>query len=65
MRPLYDEYLAAKRSAKESTDGLTLDKLERSLRKQTERLRKKHGDKKIEYEVVTQNGRTLIRPLIK
>ena len=65
MRSLFDEYVQAKRRAKESTAGLSLEKLERSLRRQTERLRKKHGNKQIDYEVVTQNGRPLIRPKIK
>lgn len=65
MRQLYDDYVAAKRRGNEPTGGLTFDKLERSLREQTERLRQKHGNKHIEFEVVTIGGRALIRPVIK
>ena len=61
----YDAYVKAKKDGNESTSGLTYEKMARSLQKQTARLRKKHGDRKIEYEVVSKDGRALIRPKIK
>ena len=65
MRRLYDEYLAAKQRSKESTSGLTYDKLRRSLDRQAEQLRSKHGDREIDFEVITQDGRTRIRPVVR
>ncbi|MBW2524015.1 MAG: hypothetical protein JRI23_07565, partial [Deltaproteobacteria bacterium] len=64
-RKLYDQYVAAKKAGGESTKGLTFQKMARSLQKQTDKLRQKHGNRKIDYEVVTKDGRTQIRPKIK
>lgn len=64
-RSLYQQYVAAKRTAGESTAGVTYERLARSLQKQTDKLRQQHAGKNINYEVVTKNGKTLIRPVIK
>lgn len=65
-RQIYDEYVRARRAAGESTEGISYERLARSLDSQTELLRKKHGgDKVIEYVVVTKDGRTLIKPRVK
>jgi hypothetical protein len=65
LRRVYDEYVAAKRSSNEPTEGLTYEKLQKSLARQEEQLRAKHGDRQIEFEVVTQDGRTRIRPVVR
>ena len=65
LRRVYDQYVAAKRTSNEPTDGLTYEKLQRSLARQEEQLRAKHGDRQIDFEVVTQDGRTRIRPVIR
>jgi hypothetical protein len=64
-RQLYEQFVSAKRAAGESTAGMTYERLSRSLEKQTEKLSERHAGKKIAYEVVTKNGKTLIRPVIK
>lgn len=64
-RQLYDEYMRARRAAGEAVDNLSYDTLRRSLQQQTERLRRKHGDRDVDYEVVTKDGRALIRPVVK
>lgn len=65
MRAVYEEYVTAKRGAKEATEGLTYEKVRKSLEGQRKRLREKHGDRNIEFEVVERDGRTMIRPVIK
>lgn len=65
MRQVYDQYVAAKRKANEPTEGLTYEKLRRSLERQAENLRVSHGDRKVDFEVVSLNGRTMIRPVVR
>jgi hypothetical protein len=64
-RQIYDDYLRARRAAGEKVDNLSYDALRRSLERQTERLRRQHGNRQVDYEVVTKDGRALIRPVIK
>jgi len=65
-REIFDNYLSARRAAGESTANLTYEKVATSLKSQAERLRKKHGGhRKVDYEVITENGRAMIRPVVK
>jgi len=64
VREIYRQYVAAKHAAGESTAGLTYERLARSLDKRTAKLTR-NRDQDIDYEVVTRNGKTLIRPVIK
>lgn len=65
-RQIYDEYLRARRAMGENVAGITYDKLAKSLATQTRLLRERHGaHTHIDYEVVTKDGKTMIRPLIK
>jgi len=64
-RRLYDDYVAAKQRGGEPVEGLTFEKLRRSLERQAEHLRASHGVRRVDFEVVTVEGRTMIRPLIK
>jgi hypothetical protein len=64
-RTLYNRYVEARRKAGESTASITYDKLAKSLEKQRRTLQQKHGDRKVDFEVVSKNGRTMIRPVIK
>lgn len=57
--------MEAKREAKESTAGLTYERLAESLRSQTAKLREKNPTKKVDYEVVTRDGKTMIKPILK
>jgi len=65
-RRVYDEYLRARRAGGQSTAGLTYEKVAHSLDAQRQRLKKQHGhDREVDFEVVTKNGRTVIRPVVK
>jgi hypothetical protein len=65
MRKLYDQYLAARRKNNENVDNLKYEQVAESVKKMVPKLREKHGDKKIEFEVVVQNGRVGFRPKVE
>ncbi|MEZ4315118.1 MAG: MXAN_5187 C-terminal domain-containing protein [Polyangiaceae bacterium] len=65
VREIYAKYVGAKRAANESTAGLTFDKLATSLRAQADKLKTAHPTRKIEFEVVTKDGKTALRPIVK
>lgn len=65
LRQIYSEYVETKRKANESTAGITYEKLADSLRVQTDKLKQKHNNRKVDYQVVVKNGKTLIKPVIK
>ena len=65
MREIYVKYVGAKRAANESTAGLTYDKLANSLRAQAEKLHAAHPSRTVDFEVVTKDGKTALRPIVK
>ncbi len=65
VRQLYKQYVEAKRSRQESTAAITFDGLARSLRDSTEKLKQKHGDKQVDFEVAVKDGKTILRPVVK
>jgi hypothetical protein len=64
-RQIYSAYVQAKRQAGESTAGLTYDRLAKSLRDQSAKLRAQHPNRALDYEVVTKDGKAVIRPVVK
>lgn len=65
MRRLYDDYVSARRRNNESVDNLPFDKLASSIQQMKSKLKQKHGEKKIDFEVVVQNGRVGLKPKIE
>jgi hypothetical protein len=65
VREIYKEFIEAKRRSNESTASITYDKLADSLRKQVDKLKKEHTDRRIDFAVVTKDGKTMIKPIIK
>jgi hypothetical protein len=65
MREIYAKYVGAKRAANESTAGITYDKLASSLRAQAEKIRTTHPTRSVDFEVVTKDGKTALRPIVK
>lgn len=65
LREIYSQYVQSRRDRNESTAGITFDKLADSLRSQADKLREKHAAKKVDYEVVVKDGKTLIKPIVR
>jgi len=65
MREIYGKYVGAKRAANESTAGITYDKLATSLRAQADKLKTSHPSKSVDFEIVTKDGKTALRPVVK
>jgi hypothetical protein len=65
LREIYGQYVQARRDRNESTAGITFEKLADSLRSQADKLKGKHGSKRVDYEVVVKDGKTLIKPIVK
>jgi hypothetical protein len=65
MREIYAKFVGAKRAANESTAGITFDKLASSLRAQADKLKTSHPSRTIDFEVVTKDGKTALRPVVK
>jgi hypothetical protein len=65
LRQIYAKYVETKRQVKESTAGLTYDKLAETLRAQAQRLHASHPTKTVDYEVVIKDGKTHIKPTLK
>ncbi|MEO5730383.1 MAG: MXAN_5187 C-terminal domain-containing protein [Byssovorax sp.] len=65
MRQIYTKYVEAKRSANESTAGVTYEKLAETLRAQADRLKVSHPAKSIDYDVVIKDGKTLLKPVLR
>jgi hypothetical protein len=65
VRALYKQYVEAKRSRQESTAAITFDGLAQSLRDSSAKLKQKHGDKQVDFEVAVKDGKTILRPVVK
>jgi hypothetical protein len=65
MRQIYAKYVEAKRSANESTAGVTYEKLAETLRAQASRLKATHPAKSVDYDVVIKDGKALLKPVLR
>ena len=65
IRRIYDQYLDARRRNNESVDNVRYDKIADSVTKMRSKLQAKHGSRKIDFEVVVQNGRVGLKPKIE
>ncbi|HJL17030.1 MAG TPA: MXAN_5187 C-terminal domain-containing protein [Sandaracinaceae bacterium LLY-WYZ-13_1] len=64
MRRLYESYVAARRRNNQRTDNLEYEKMAQRVKKMESKLRAKHAGKRIDFEVVVQNGRVGLKPKI-
>jgi hypothetical protein len=65
LRQIYEKYVEAKRSANESTAGVTYEKLAETLRAQANRLKATHPAKSVDYDVVIKDGKALLKPVLR
>ncbi|MCC6874472.1 MAG: hypothetical protein IT378_09235 [Sandaracinaceae bacterium] len=64
LRKLYDDYVAARKRNNEGVEHLRYEAVAESVKKMVPKLKDKYGDKKIDFEVVVQNGRVGFRPKV-
>ncbi|WP_437756613.1 MXAN_5187 C-terminal domain-containing protein [Sorangium sp. So ce1389] len=65
LRQIYAKYVETKRAARESTAGVTYERLAESLRAQAAKLRATNPAKSVDYDVVIKDGKTLLKPILK
>jgi hypothetical protein len=65
VQRIYDAYITAKKRCKESTDGITMDAVAQTLRKQVPTLMKEHGAKSVDFKVVIKDGKAVLKAVPK
>lgn len=61
MKRLYRAYITAKKRTGESTDGLTYDRLVRTLRKQVPSIQAKTGCKQVDFKIEIKQGKAILK----
>ncbi|MFO0658281.1 MAG: MXAN_5187 C-terminal domain-containing protein [Polyangiaceae bacterium] len=65
LREIYGQFVESKRKCQESTAAVTFDGLARNLRESAAKLAEKHAGKKIDFEVVVKDGKTVLKPVVR
>lgn len=65
LREIYGQFVETKRKCQESTAAVTFDGLARNLRESAAKLAEKHAGKKIDFEVVVKDGKTVLKPVVR
>ncbi len=58
---LYDDLVSAREQCKQSTQGLSKEKLEATINKQLPKLQEKYKGKKVEFKVVVEGGQAKLK----
>lgn len=64
MRRLYDNYVEAKKKNNERVDNVKYESLATSVQQMMPKLREKHGNRPIDFEIVVQNGKVGLKPKV-
>lgn len=65
LQSLYRRFVKAKKMCGEDTQSVRYDMLARTINRQLPQLRKQHGDRDIEFQVVIKSGRTILKAIPK
>lgn len=65
VRQIYSKYVETRRALNESTAAITVESMTKSLRDSSEKLRKKHAGKSVDFEVQVKDGRTVLKPVVR
>lgn len=65
IQALYQRYVDARRQNNERVDNVRLESLQQSVEKMMPKLREKHGNKAIDFEVVLQDGKVGLKPKVR
>jgi hypothetical protein len=64
LRELHGRLVDAKRQTKEGT-SVSVDGLGRQLRAAEDKLRKQHGNRKIDFDIVIKDGKAVVKPIVR
>lgn len=65
LKQIYDKYIETRQGTNEPVAGMTYEKVADSLKTQADKLRSMHPGKRVDYEVVVKNGKTLLKPILR
>jgi hypothetical protein len=65
LRQIYEAYVDAKRRNNERTDKIDYETVAKSLKRMVPKLDRKHRGKSIDFQVVVQDGKVGIKPVVK
>lgn len=65
VRALFDRYVEARRKNNERVDNVKLETLQASVEKMMPKLREKHGNKAIDFDIVLQDGKVGLKPKVR
>ena len=63
MKRLYRAYVSAKKRTGESTDGLTYDRLLRTLQKQVPTIQARTGCKRVDFKIEIKQGKAILKAI--
>ena len=64
MKELHSRLVDAKRQLND-TRAVSLDGLTKQLRQAEDSLRKQHGNRRIDFDVVIKDGKAVVKPVLK
>jgi hypothetical protein len=64
VRELHERLIDVKKKNNER-GNVSLDNLARSLRETETKLRQKHGNRRIDFDVIVKNGRVVLKPIVR
>jgi hypothetical protein len=64
LRELHERLLAAKRETNDAAP-VSLDRLAKSVREAESRLRERHANRKIDFDVVIKDGKAVLKPILR
>lgn len=65
MRRIYESYIEARKRNNERVDNVKFETVQQSVQQMMPKLREKHGDRPIDFEVVVQNGKVGLKPKVR
>ncbi len=65
MRQLFDRYVNARKTNNERVDNVRMESLQKTVEAMMPKLREKHGQKQIDFDVVVRDGKVALKPVTK
>ncbi len=65
LREVYAKFVDSKRQCNESTADVTYDALARNLNETANKLLTKHAGRKVDFDVIVRDGKTVIKPVVR